>query len=416
MISRKLPLLIAAMLSAFATAAGAVALGPLNIRSVPGQPLDATLEIQDVDLSISPILVRVAPPATYLREGVQWPQEAQDLRMTRMSGDPSTVRVRVTGSQKVDASFPLLIEMNAGGVVSVRNYFIQRNPTGFSVLAQNETPSGGTQPAKPSTQGKIIERVERYELPPAAQKPAAAPVQKPAAAPVEKPAPAPVQKPAPAVAQKPVVPTPPLPKAEPRPEPKPAAAPAPQKAAAPAQPAAEPKRQAVRRAPAGSNAPAVVREYVALNGFDPNETFTIQRNMTLWSIAKLYWPGYPGALLEQVSIALTNKNPNAFVNGDPSKIVVGEKLRSPTNAEVFAVDPVKAFREVHGNKVRIPAPTQNLIDAQRHSPAAAAEVAAVQQPMLAKHAAPKAVADAGRDALKRAVAEEERDREAAASA
>ena len=45
------------------------------------------LDVNDVDITISPLLVRVAPPATYLREGVEWPREAQDLKMARMGGE-----------------------------------------------------------------------------------------------------------------------------------------------------------------------------------------------------------------------------------------------------------------------------------------------------------------------------------------
>ena len=184
------------------------------------------------------------------------------------------------------------------------------------------------------------------------------------------------------------------PKAQPQTEPKaePKAAPALETAAA---------EHAAKKPPRriGRSGPVVVREYVALNGFNPNESFPVQLDMTLWSIAKLYWPSYPGALLEQVAAALTEKNPRAFIAGDPSKIVAGGMLASPTSEEVFAVDPLEAFRRVHGAGVEVPGPTQNLIDAQRRSHTAAAEVAAVQLAEAAKGAKPEVVADAGRRAL-----------------
>ena len=77
----------AAALAVFPSLSQAVELGDLKVVSQPGQPLEAVLDVNDVDITISPLLVRVAPPATYLREGVEWPREAQDLKMARMGGE-----------------------------------------------------------------------------------------------------------------------------------------------------------------------------------------------------------------------------------------------------------------------------------------------------------------------------------------
>ena len=149
----------------------------------------------------------------------------------------------------------------------------------------------------------------------------------------------------------------------------------------------------------GRYAPNVVREYVALNGFNPNDAFTVQRDMTLWSIAKLYWPSCPGALLEQVAVALTQKNPSAFVDGDPSRIVIGQSLSAPLSDEVFAIDPMEAFRAVHGASAAVPGPTQNLIDAQHRSREAAGETAAAQIAALSRGESTEQVAETGRKAL-----------------
>lgn len=149
----------------------------------------------------------------------------------------------------------------------------------------------------------------------------------------------------------------------------------------------------------GRYAPNVVREYVALNGFNPNDAFTVQRDMTLWSIAKLYWPSCPGALLEQVAVALTQKNPSAFVDGDPSRIVIGQSLSAPLSDEVFAIDPMEAFRAVHGASAAVPGPTQNLIDAQHRSREAAGETAAAQIAALSRGESVEQVAESGRKAL-----------------
>ena len=78
--------------------------------SQPGQPLEAVLDVNDVDITISPLLVRVAPPATYLREGVEWPREAQDLKMARMGGEAGKVRVKVVGARVSRKVFRCLLK------------------------------------------------------------------------------------------------------------------------------------------------------------------------------------------------------------------------------------------------------------------------------------------------------------------
>ncbi|WP_226963234.1 FimV/HubP-related protein [Sutterella seckii] len=179
--SNPISVLAAAVLAAAASAAGAVSLGDLNIQSIPGQPLDATLEVKDVDLTISPLLVRVAPPATYLREGVQWPQEALDLRMARLSGEPSTVRVRVTGTQSLNAGFPLLIELNAGGNVTVREYRIERTNGSFNVVALAEEAARTKAPAEAAPEKAAP--VPEEKPAPAANAPASVPESAPAVTP-----------------------------------------------------------------------------------------------------------------------------------------------------------------------------------------------------------------------------------------
>ena len=74
-------------------------LGEMTVRSVPGEPLDAILTIEDVDLSSTTSMVRVAPPGTYLREGVAWPEQVQDLKLKRDASADNNVTVRVVGSE-----------------------------------------------------------------------------------------------------------------------------------------------------------------------------------------------------------------------------------------------------------------------------------------------------------------------------
>ena len=363
----------AAALAVFPSLSQAVELGDLKVVSQPGQPLEAVLDVNDVDITISPLLVRVAPPATYLREGVEWPREAQDLKMARMGGEAGKVRVKVVGGQSLSEGFPLLIEMNAGGKVTVRSYRLDPVNGTFRVSAAAEMPA-----AEPKTaaggESSAASAAASAETALQSMKAVDKSVEKTAET-AEKP----VEKSAFAAAEAAPKTTQPI----------------------------EEKEKSVKSLEAGKKgghrtgryAPNVVREYVALNGFNPNDAFTVQRDMTLWSIAKLYWPSCPGALLEQVAVALTQKNPSAFVDGDPSRIVIGQSLSAPLSDEVFAIDPMEAFRAVHGASAAVPGPTQNLIDAQHRSREAAGETAAAQIAALSRGESTEQVAETGRKAL-----------------
>ncbi|WP_417204779.1 FimV/HubP family polar landmark protein [Sutterella wadsworthensis] len=363
----------AAALAVFPSLSQAVELGDLKVVSQPGQPLEAVLDVNDVDITISPLLVRVAPPATYLREGVEWPREAQDLKMARMGGEAGKVRVKVVGGQSLSEGFPLLIEMNAGGKVTVRSYRLDPVNGTFRVSAAAEMPAAEPKAAA-GGESSAAPAAESAETAPQSMKAVDKSVEK-----LSETAEKPVEKTAFAAAEA-------HPKTTQR---------------------IEEKENSVKSLEAGKKgghrtgryAPNVVREYVALNGFNPNDAFTVQRDMTLWSIAKLYWPSYPGALLEQVAVALTQKNPSAFVDGDPSRIVIGQSLSAPLSDEVFAIDPMEAFRAVHGASAAVPGPTQNLIDAQHRSREAAGETAAAQIAALSRGESVEQVAETGRKAL-----------------
>lgn len=366
----------------FAVSAQAVSLGDLTVESKPGEPLEALLEINDLDLTISPLLVRVAPPATYLREGVNWPSQVQDLKLAR-DGSNGTVRLRLYGEQALQSgSFPLLMEMNAGGTVTVRAYEVQTKDGSFVVTPSAERTTVKGEPRRLSPEPLVVPRE-----PEAAQDNQEAKKEGKAETKSESKA----ESGAAALAVK--------------------AAAAPQKEVSAA--SAE-KQGKIRRK--GRYAPNVVKEYVALNGFDASQAFHVQQDMTLWSVALLYWPSYRGATLEQLVIAFRNLNRTAFKEGDPGRLEVRSVLNPPTVEEVLAIDPVAAFHEVHGADTAIPGPTQNLIDAQRLSGEAAAKVADAQDRERTAGKAPEVVAEAGQQALEEEKAEAVREEAEAAEA
>ena len=366
----------------FAVSAQAVSLGDLTVESKPGEPLEALLEINDLDLTISPLLVRVAPPATYLREGVNWPSQVQDLKLAR-DGSNGTVRLRLYGEQALQSgSFPLLMEMNAGGTVTVRAYEVQTKDGSFVVTPSAERTTVKGEPRRLSPEPLVVPRE-----PEAAQDNQEA--KKEGKAETKSDSKAESGAAAPTV--------------------KTAAAPQKEVSAASAE-----KQGKIRRK--GRYAPNVVKEYVALNGFDASQAFHVQQDMTLWSVALLYWPSYRGATLEQLVIAFGNLNRTAFKEGDPGRLEVRSVLNPPTVEEVLAIDPVAAFHEVHGADTAIPGPTQNLIDAQRLSGEAAAKVADAQDRERTAGKAPEVVAEAGQQALEEEKAEAVREEAEAAEA
>lgn len=366
----------------FAVSAQAVSLGDLTVESKPGEPLEALLEINDLDLTISPLLVRVAPPATYLREGVNWPSPVQDLKLAR-DGSNGTVRLRLYGEQALQSgSFPLLMEMNAGGTVTVRAYEVQTKDGSFVVTSSAERTTVKGEPRRLSPEPLVVPRE-----PEAAQDNQEA--KKEGKAETKSDSKAESGAAAPTV--------------------KTAAAPQKEVSAASAE-----KQGKIRRK--GRYAPNVVKEYVALNGFDASQAFHVQQDMTLWSVALLYWPSYRGATLEQLVIAFRNLNRTAFKEGDPGRLEVRSVLNPPTVEEVLAIDPVAAFHEVHGADTAIPGPTQNLIDAQRLSGEAAAKVADAQDRERTAGKAPEVVAEAGQQALEEEKAEAVREEAEAAEA
>ena len=366
----------------FAVSAQAVSLGDLTVESKPGEPLEALLEINDLDLTISPLLVRVAPPATYLREGVNWPSQVQDLKLAR-DGSNGTVRLRLYGELALQSgSFPLLMEMNAGGTVTVRAYEVQTKDGSFVVTPSAERTTVKGEPRRLSPEPLVVPRE-----PEAAQDNQEAKKEGKAETKSESKA----ESGAAALAVKT------------------AAASQKEVSAASAE-----KQGKIRRK--GRYAPNVVKEYVALNGFDASQAFHVQQDMTLWSVALLYWPSYRGATLEQLVIAFRNLNRTAFKEGDPGRLEVRSVLNPPTVEEVLAIDPVAAFHEVHGADTAIPGPTQNLIDAQRLSGEAAAKVADAQDRERTAGKAPEVVAEAGQQALEEEKAEAVREEAEAAEA
>lgn len=399
LLKRALSLAIFAMSSAV----GAVSLGDLTVLSHPGEPMEATLKIEDLDLTISPLLVRVAPPATYMRVGVNWPQQVQDLKLVR-DGSSNAIQVKVIGTKPIDAqSFPLLIELNAGGKISVRNYQIVSKNGRFHVLEGHTAPSlsGAALTTAPTVPVVPLGDAHKAALTPSnqdsqsvAQQVAQAKANAKTHTKIEqrpldgRPMMKDVKK---VDAKASVEKDEKLPlfnNAKPVPVPS----------------MLEPKlptnvHTVKKTAPRKHRAPEIVRQYVALNGFDASQPFKVQKSMTLWSVAKLYWPSYRGATLEQLLIAFRDHNPNGFEKGDPNVLLNGAILNPPSMEDVFDIEPQEAFRLIHGANTPVPPPTQNLIDAQKVSNTLAGSVADAQDAVRTEGKSETDITQAGRATL-----------------
>ncbi|MBB6085813.1 FimV/HubP family polar landmark protein [Wenzhouxiangella marina] len=112
---------------------------------------------------------------------------------------------------------------------------------------------------------------------------------------------------------------------------RPRPAPAPAREAAPApEPQPRPAAQPVERAP------AAVR---------PNVVGPIAPGQTLWSIAYSWRPS-SGMTMNQVMLAILDRNPQAFINGNANQLRRGAELTMPSSDEVLGIDAAEADRRM----------------------------------------------------------------------
>lgn len=320
--------LTALALFSFAMSAEAIALGNLKIESKLGEPFEAKLEIVDVDPAISPLLVQIAPPSVYERAQVKAPDDINALKMERLSMEKDSAQIRIySEAPMVDNRFPLLVVMNAGGTLTIKNYDLTAAFKGAAtasapeaeLIVHHEAEVLGNEVAKSETDE---EKAARLSL--------------------------------------------------------------------------DRRLDKEFRYP---SARSIVRDYIALNGFDASQPMKIQEGMTLWSVARAYWPSYRGATAEQILIGFRNQNRAAFVQGDPERLLMGAMLYPPAKDDVFAINPMEAFRNIHGDDVAIPLVTQNLIDAQLVDTELAASVADAQDRARTAGENSQTIAAAGRTVL-----------------
>ena len=273
----------AALLAAIGFSAQAADLGTLSVTSRLNEPLSARLTVNNVDPKVEPLVVRLAPEATYDRIGKKPLAADTGLELTLESKSPWVVRIK---SEKPVTSrdFPLIVELNDGGKLSAKYYRIRLEPA--------------VAPAPAATPMATAQAQTKQAAPSAGKLPSTAAM--------------------PSVEMK---------KAEPAAKPAPA------------------KRETVKAKPQVK--PASAKTTTNKPQYTLADPIIVKPGMTMWSIANLLVPRYEGARTEEVLVALIRRNPAAFKNGRISGLKPGARLKEPTQAQVDAVGTDVAWCLVH---------------------------------------------------------------------
>lgn len=124
----KKALVLGVMLAVGATAQAAY-LGQLQVTSQASQNFQATFLVHDVSPTGSSLTARLAPAEIYSKYGITMPETAKGLNLALINKSPLTLRIS-SNRPAVERAFPLLVELNEGGHVTVRQYNIHIGATG----------------------------------------------------------------------------------------------------------------------------------------------------------------------------------------------------------------------------------------------------------------------------------------------
>ena len=268
---------IALMLAS--SAALALGLGEIRVKSQPGQPLLAEIPIISTEPGeLEQLQARLASPTTFERVGLPRPQGlVSALNFAVALDDQNRAVIRVTSADPVQvASVNFLVEVDWGQGRLVREYSALVDAPG--ALAAGAQPV--IQAPLPAPSNSIV-REPQTEVRLSPAEPLAVPAPVPAPVAPAQPAPAPV-----AVA---------------RPQP-------------------------AQVAPTPTPTPG-------------NDQVQVQRGQTLSGIARQHSQGYS---VDQTMLALLRANPEAFIGGNINRLKQGAVLRVPQTAELAQLDEAEA--------------------------------------------------------------------------
>jgi pilus assembly protein FimV len=305
-----------------ATAAG---LGKLNVLSALGQPLRAELEITATREELSSLAARLASPDAFAQSGIEYVPALSGLRFTVDKHGDGQLYLRVTSDRPLNEPFlDMLVEITWAQGRLVREYTFLLDPP--EVLARSQAPAVSVPEVRP--QPAVI---------PATPPEAAREVQAPQTA---------------------------------------ATAPATERAAtsAPSGTPSGEERTAVK--PAEPPAETAAEKPAAKPSEKPAER-RVKHGDTLAKIAHEVQP--EGADLDQILVALFERNKEAFDANNLHRLKAGKILAIPDAGTITAVDKAEARKTVAAH-------TANF-NVYRKKLAAAAAAAAVQKEETAKQGA-----------------------------
>lgn len=115
--------LTVSMVLALSASVNAASLGQLTVTSQANQNFQATFLVHDVSPEGGSLTARLAPASTYEQYRITMPESAKGLKLALINKNPLTLRI--SGSRPAqERSFPLLVELNEAGKVTVRQYNI----------------------------------------------------------------------------------------------------------------------------------------------------------------------------------------------------------------------------------------------------------------------------------------------------
>lgn len=305
----------ACLLAAVSSAAYALGLGEILVKSKLNQPLEAEIVVREsAPGEAEQLTARLATPEDHARVGLERARVPVMLRFDTSKNERGETIIRVRSDEPVREPFlTLLVEANWAGGRLLREYGILLDPP-VAAPSSSLTRVAAPPPAPAQTQALA-------ETPPASPEPALETVTE--VPPPAEPAPAAQPEPAPVAAAGPAPATPP-PASRTTPPPPPGFARPPEQRPAPV------------ASPPAAEAPVAA---------EPGGTYTVQRGDTLSRIARTYAEA-AGVTPNQMMLAIQRENPRAFFNDNINGLRAGAVLRIPDAGTAASVRATEAAAEV----------------------------------------------------------------------
>ncbi len=144
--------------------ASALGMGEIRLHSSLHQPLDAEIELLDVQgLEVSDLKVKLASPSVFARSGVDYPQHLMDLRFaTRLSGRDGSVGV-TTSAPVREPYLNFIVELVRPNGTLLREYTVLLDPLESTTVWA--APTQQAAPARPQAEASSMARESAASVP-----------------------------------------------------------------------------------------------------------------------------------------------------------------------------------------------------------------------------------------------------------